>query len=242
MLRRYAVAAALGLLGAILAGPSDAQSADKQLVRVRGTVEYQGPAQPALQPLFGHIDLPDDALGVTLARSQATLRMADSSEIDVGERARFRVGAFNAIGSGKPTVVTLELGALHFVVRHPQGSLSNYRFVTSTTQIAVRGTEGYIVAGPTGTDFYCVACRPGDVTVTVGRRSYVLSTGYQAIVVGGTAATARTTVVKQPCGNPAAIALSGGKLGRTIPPAQRVDTTGALGANPLAVRATTTPR
>jgi hypothetical protein len=40
-------------------------------------------------------------------------------------------------------------------------------------------------------------------------------------------------VVAQPCGNPAAIAISDGKLGRTIPPDRRVDTTGALGADPL---------
>ena len=54
---------------------------------------------------------------------------------------------------------------------------------SATSQIAVRGTDGYIVTGPTGTDFYCVDCKPGDVTVTVGSKSYQLGTGDQAIIV-----------------------------------------------------------
>jgi hypothetical protein len=80
---------------------------------------------------------------------------------------------------------------------------------------------------------YCAACEPGDVSITVGDRTFVLETGDQAIVVGADPASARVDLVAQPCGNPAAIAISDGKLGRTIPAEQRVDTTGALGANPL---------
>jgi len=97
----------------------------------------------------------------------------------------------------------------------------------------VRGTDGYIVTGPTGTDFYCVDCTSGDVTVTVGTHSYPLATGEQAIIIGTTTANADVEVVKHPCANPAAIALSDGKLGGAIPLAERFDTTGAPAGDPL---------
>jgi hypothetical protein len=110
---------------------------------------------------------------------------------------------------------------------------SSAESISATSQIAVRGTDGYIVTGPTGTDFYCVDCKPGDVTVTVGSKSYQLRTGDQAIIVGSTRASAKVEVVAKPCGNPAAIALSDGKLGAAIPPDQRIDTTGALKGDPM---------
>lgn len=210
-----------------------AAGAPNELVHVGGTVEYQRDLRDPLHLLFGTLELPGDATAVTLADSRAVVRLPDSSEIDVGATTRVRIGAFDSAALGNPNVVTLELGAVHFTVRHPAGGRANYVFRTPTSQIAVRGTEGYIVTGPTGTDVYCAACEPGDVTVTVGTRSFALATGDQAIVVGADPADARVDVVAQPCGNPAAIAISDGKLGRTIPPDQRVDTTGALGADPL---------
>jgi hypothetical protein len=221
-----ALAAAFG------ASAAQGTGTPKQLVRVGGTVEYQQTASAALRQLFGSLELPDDATAVTLPKSRALVRLPDSTEIDVGERSRIRIGAFDASGLA-PNVVTLELGAIHFNVRRPAGGRANYLFQTPTSQVAVRGTEGYIVTGPAGTDVYCAACEPGDVSITVGDRTFVLETGDQAIVVGADPASARVDLVAQPCGNPAAIAISDGKLGRTIPAEQRVDTTGALGANPL---------
>ncbi len=227
----YVVAGAVAL--SFGAPPGARGDAGKQLVHVGGTVEYQADLQDPLHQLFGRIDLPDDATAVTLADSRALVRMLDSSEIDIGANTRLRIGAFNAAAGGNPNVVALELGAIHFTVRHPAGGRANYRFETPTSQIAIRGTDGYIVTGPTGTDIYCAACAPGDAVVTVGSRSFALTTGEQAIVVGADAAGARVDVVAQPCGNPAAIAISDGKLGRTIPLDQRVDTTGALAGDPL---------
>jgi hypothetical protein len=225
--------AALAVLFAASALGAAAAGADKQLSRVRGTVEYQSAPQDALRPLFGSLDLPDDALAVTLADSQGLLRLADSSEVDIGAKARVRVGAFNAVASGKPNVVTVELGAIHFVVRHPAGARANYVFITPSTQIAVRGTEGYLVAGPKGTDFYCADCATGDVTLRIGTRTIPLITGQQVIVTGSDPATAATSVIQEPCTNPAAIAVSNGKLGRTVPASQWVDTTGSIDADPL---------
>lgn len=227
------LAACAGFVGAIVAPLDAANDGDKQLARVSGTVQFQTANDGAYHPLIGKIDLRDDATAVTLAQSRAQVTLLDSSTIDIGATTRVRLGAFNAVDTGKPNVVVLELGALHFTIRHPAGGRANYRFETATSQIAVRGTDGYIVTGPTGTDFYCVDCKPGDVTVTVGSKSFQLATGDQAIIVGSTPASAKVEVVAKPCGNPAAIALSDGKLGAAIPPDQRVDTTGALTGDPL---------
>ncbi len=234
----FAVLAAIvfalgGILLALVTPSGAANDGIKQLARVGGTVQYQYGADTGYHPLFGKIDLPDNALAVTLAQSRAQLVLPDSSSIDIGATTRVRIGAFNAVDTGNPNVVVLELGALHFTIRHPTGGRANYRFQTPTSQIAVRGTEGYIVTGPSGTDFYCVDCKNGDVTVTVGTHSYALATGEQAIVIGTTAANADVDVVARPCANPAAIALSDGKLGAAIPPDQRFDTTGAPSGDPL---------
>jgi len=207
---------------------------EKQLARVSGTVQYQTGSDASFHPVFGRIDLTDAALAVTLAQSRAQLILPDSSSIDIGATTRVRLGAFNAVDTGNPNVVVLELGTLHFTIRHPAGGRANYRFQTPTSEIAVRGTDGYIVTGPSGTDFYCVDCTAGDVTVTVGTHSYALATGEQAIIIGTTPDNADVDVVARPCANPAAIELSDGKLGAAIPPDQRFDTTGALGGDPLA--------
>lgn len=230
-----ALAASCAWAGAALALAAPLQAAndgDKQLARVAGTVQYQA-GEGAYQAVFGRIDLADDAVAVTLARSRAQVTLPDSSAIDIGATTRVRLGAFNAADTANPNVVVLELGTLHFTIRHPAGGRANYIFKTPTSQIGVRGTEGYLVTGPTGTDFYCADCNPGDVTVTVGSHSYQLATGDQAIIIGTTPANADVDVVARPCANPAAIELSDGKLGTKIPPDQRFDTTGALGGDPL---------
>jgi hypothetical protein len=225
-----ATAAVVLTLGAPTRAASDG---DKQLARVAGTVQYQAGTDTAFHQVFGRIDLPDTSIAVTLAGSRAQLVLPDSSSIDIGATTRIRLSAFNAVDTGNPNVVVLELGALHFTIRHPAGGRANYRFQTPTSQIAVRGTDGYLVTGPSGTDFYCVDCKAGDVTVTVGTRSYELATGQQAIIIGTTTANADVDVVARPCANPAAIALSDGKLGAAIPLDQRFDTTGAPGGDPL---------
>jgi|GEM_PF-1845507 hypothetical protein len=232
--QRLVACGVLAALALATRAPLDAASGGgKQLARVAGTVQFQAGSDAAFHTIFGRIDLPDDALAVTLPQSRAQLVLADSSSIDIGAKTRVRLGAFNAVDTGNPNVIVLELGALHFTIRHPAGGRANYRFQTPTSQIAVRGTDGYLVTGPTGTDFYCVDCQAGDVTVTVGTHSYVLATGQQAIIVGATPNTAKVDVIAKPCANPAAIELSDGKLGAAIPIDQRIDTTGALLGDPL---------
>lgn len=228
---RAALAIAIGF--ALACTPLRAATNDKQLARVNGSVGFQLGTDAVLHPLVGRIDLRDDATAITLAKSRAQITLADSSLIDVGATTRVRLGAFNVAGATNPNVVVLELGVLHFTIRHPAGGKANYIFQTPTSEIAVRGTEGYLVTGPTGTDFYCADCAKGDVTVTVGKQHYDLATGDQAIVIGTPGSIVSVDVVARPCANPAAIELSDGKIGGVVPLDQRFDTTGAPSADPL---------
>lgn len=72
---------------------------------------------------------------------------------------------------------------------------SNYKFTTATSQIAVRGTEGFLIAGASGTSVICVSCAVGDVTVQTGTQVSTIVTGQTAVVAGSSAATATVNVV-----------------------------------------------
>jgi hypothetical protein len=160
------------------------ETGDKQLARVKGLVGYQVGDAGQFKAIFGRLDLPDDAYAVTKPNGQAVLRLKDSSEIDIGENTKVQVGAFNAVSSGQQNTIALNNGALHFNIRHPEGGQSNYKFVTATSQIAVRGTEGFLIAGASGTQVVCVSCAVGDVTVQVGQQTVSVVTGQTLTVIG----------------------------------------------------------
>ena len=96
-------------------------------------------------------------------------------------------------------------GALHFNIRHPQGGQSNYRFVTATSQIAVRGTEGFLIAGANGTQVVCVSCAAGDVTVQVGQQTVSIVTNQTLTVLGSNPLTATTSITANPTVNNPAV-------------------------------------
>ena len=181
------------------------ETGDKQLARVKGIVGYQVGDAGDFKAVFGRLDLPDDAYAVTKPNGQAVLRLKDSSEIDIGENTKVQVGAFNAVTSGQQNTIALNNGALHFNIRHPEGGQSNYKFVTATSQIAVRGTEGFLVAGASGTQVVCVSCAVGDVTVQVGQQTVSLVTNETLTVLGSTPLTATTTITANPTVNNPAI-------------------------------------
>jgi FecR protein len=166
----------------------------KQLARVKGIVGYQVGAATPFKAIFGQFDLPDDYFAVTKPNGQAVLRLADSSEIDIGGNTSVQVGAFNAAQSGNPNTITLNGGALHFNIRHPQGGQSNYKFQTATSQIAVRGTEGFLIAGANGTQVVCVSCAAGDVTVQVGQQTISVVTNQTLTVLGTNGLNATTSI------------------------------------------------
>jgi hypothetical protein len=178
---------------------------DKQLARVKGIVGYQESGGSEFKPIFGRLDLPDDAFAVTKPNASAVLRLADSSEIDIGENTKVQVGAFNPAQSGNLNTIVLDGGALHFNIRHPQGGQSNYRFVTATSQIAVRGTEGFLIAGANGTQVVCVSCAAGDVSVQVGQQTISVVSNQTLTVLGSNPLTATTSITANPTVNNPAV-------------------------------------
>lgn len=114
---------------------------EKTLVRVSGDVGYQtGPNTPFIA-ITGQQAIPDNAYVVTRPNGIADLVMPDSSVIRIAQAASIQVGAFHDPGAGE-NQITIYNGSFRFKVQHPAGGVSNYRFVTPTSQIAVRGTEG----------------------------------------------------------------------------------------------------
>ncbi|GAC1393303.1 MAG: hypothetical protein NVSMB31_12500 [Vulcanimicrobiaceae bacterium] len=173
---------------------ASAADKDKQLVRVKGSVGYKSDANAKVKPIAGQQVLPDEAFAVTDMRSIADLNMPDSSVITIGEATEVQVGAFNsAIPAGSK--ITLKNGALKFSIKHPSGAQANYQFITPTSSIGVRGTEGYLVVGNNGTQLVCVACAAGDVTVSITATGVTTAlVSGQVLTITGTPAAATSVV------------------------------------------------
>lgn len=194
---RFVSLTGLALALALGASGARASNGDKELSRVKGSVGFQPDKDAQFKPIFGHQNLADGAIAVTKARSLAVLKLVDSSEIDIGENTVVEVGAFQQASSGQENSIKINNGALHFKIRRPAGGQSNYTFQTPTSQIAVRGTEGFLISGPTGTQVVCTVCTIGDVTVQTGTQTVTLVSG-QTLIVNGTASsigTATQTIV-----------------------------------------------
>jgi hypothetical protein len=166
---------------------SSGAAGEKQLRRVQGSIGYQTSAAAPFTPVFGRFDLPDDAVAVTQSKSTAELIMPDSSIVALGENTRVQVGAFDNAAAGPGSTLTVNGGALRFDVRRPAGGRANYRFVTATSQIAVRGTIGLLSFLGGNTTVACVVCAADSVSVTVGGQTFALANG-QFITVGITGA------------------------------------------------------
>jgi hypothetical protein len=207
MLVRRLSAGALCFLASftLISSRVSSETGDKQLARVKGVVGYQASATSEFKPIFGRLDLPDNAFAVTKPNGSAVLRLKDSSEIDIGENTKVQVGEFNAAASGSANTINLQGGALHFNIRHPQGGQSNYKFVTATSQIAVRGTEGFLVAGVNGTQVVCVSCAAGDVSVQVGQQTVSIVSNQTLTVLGTNPLSATTSITTNPSVNNPAV-------------------------------------
>jgi hypothetical protein len=199
------------------------------LARVKGVVGYQDSLTSAFKPIFGRLDLPDDAYAVTKPNGSAVLRLRDSSEIDIGENTKVQIGAFNPAESGNQNTIVLNGGALHFNIRHPQGGQSNYKFVTATSQIAVRGTEGFLIAGANGTQVVCVSCAAGDVSVQVGQQTVSIVTNQTLTVLGSNPLTATSSITANPTvNNPAVNQFNGNQNPFNPNPSTGADPTGSF--------------
>jgi hypothetical protein len=145
---------------------------------VRGTIGYQASDNGAdFKQIFGKIDLPDDDLAITRAQSAAVLAMPDSSLISLGENTSVKVGAFDNASASPGSTITINGGAMRFDIKRPAGGAANYRFLTPTSQIAVRGTIGLVAFSNGVTTVGCVVCAADSVAVTAAGHTVVLVTG-----------------------------------------------------------------
>lgn len=157
---------------------SGAANGTKQLQHVKGTVGYSTVANATdFKAVFGKFDLPDDDFAVTQAQSAAVIAMPDSSLVSLGENTTVKVSAFDTAAASPGSQITLNGGALRFDVKRPQGGVANYRFVTTTSAVGVRGTVGLLSFINGVTTVGCLACAADSVTVTVGTQTVTLVTG-----------------------------------------------------------------
>jgi len=183
-LRAVSISALVLLASGGLYVVASAAPADKELAPFKGTVGTQAAPNAPLTRIFGRTIVPDDAYAVTAEASLGTLTLPDSSQVGIGERTTVQVGAFNNAAAGPGSTLTLNHGALRFAIVHPAGVRSNYSFKTATSQIAVRGTTGYLIVGDNGTQLICVDCAPGDVTILVNGQTVGLLTGQTITILG----------------------------------------------------------
>lgn len=186
------------LVASVLPHITQAAGNAKQLQRVRGMVGYATVASATdFKTVFAKFDLPDDDFAVTRRASAAVLAMPDSSLISLGENTSVQVGAFDSASASPGSQITLSGGAMRFDIKRPVGGVANYRFVTATSQVAVRGTIGLIAFSNGITTVGCVVCAADSVTVTAGGQTLALATGQFVTVsaLGAMTTGALSTVV-----------------------------------------------
>jgi len=166
---------------------------DKQLRHLKGSVGYQMTSAGPLTDVAGEIVLPDDAIAVTQDKAAALLTLPDSSIVSFGANTRVQVGAFNQTAQGPGSTITVQGGTLRFDIRRPTNGVANYRFVTPTSQIAVRGTVGLLSLVAGNTTVGCLACAADSVSVTVGTQTFALATG-QVLTISATGAVVTGTL------------------------------------------------
>ena len=142
---------------------------EKTVVHISGDVGYQTGQNTAYIPITGQQALPDNAYVVTRQNGVADLVLPDSSVIRIAQVATVQVGAFHEPGAGENTI-NIYNGSFRFKVQHPAGGQANYRFVTPTSQIAVRGTEGLGTVTSAQTQVSNTqSTTPNDVSVAASR-------------------------------------------------------------------------
>jgi FecR-like protein len=232
---RIGTVATLGAL--VVSGTLPAATAatpGTQLERLRGAVGYRASTGSPVRSVISRVDLADDAWAVTDAAAAALLRLADSSEIELGEKTVIQVGAFSGAQSGEQNTIVVERGALHVMLHDTASVRANYVVQTGTSQIALRATDAYVVAGPRGTQVFCVACAPGDVTIRTGARVVTIVTGEAATILGASPAAAAVSVgANATTHNPAVDQFAASRTSLAPNPAVvAVDPTGAVDGRP----------
>lgn len=184
----------------IPAAPVVADS-NKELQNVKGSVSYRnGDVSRYLAPRT-QVALDDNAWAMTGANSLADIIMPDSSRIVIGSNANVQLISFTpgAVASAK---FLIRVGTVRFKVEHPQGSKANYTFQTPTAQIAVRGTEGDLLADTNGNlqvNVYSLSNPSLPVQVTLSNGQVFTLAAGQSLTVGaiGGVVSAAVSAVSQ---------------------------------------------
>lgn len=157
------------------APPAEGGSERIVLQRLSGSVGYETNSGGKRTAVAGQLAIDPRDYALTSVRSMAALDLPDSSVVSIGESTRVQVGRFQRYGRLTEMRMNILEGAVHFSVQHPQGAHANYVFVTPTSEIAIRGTEGVIVVLPGETIVACVHGTPNDTLVITkdGSRMYV---------------------------------------------------------------------
>jgi hypothetical protein len=156
----------------------------KVLTRIKGTVAIHRNGTTGFKPVAGSLGVRDESIARTGKKSAATIALADSSEIDLGETTQVRVGSFDRDAEVAGHTIGIDGGALKFTIRHPADGRANYRFVTPTAQIAVRGTSGILIVTPSKTTLICLDCGSDDLVATHDGTDESLATGEVMQIVG----------------------------------------------------------
>jgi hypothetical protein len=137
-------AATVALALALLVIPSHAGAAgDKILANVKGSVSYEDSGKTTPIAPNATIALTDRDTAITGDASLGKLQLPDSSVVTLGAQTRVQLAFFNQADVATAQFVVYQ-GKTRFKVEHPEGAKANYTFVTPTSSIAVRGTEGDI--------------------------------------------------------------------------------------------------
>ena len=116
---------------------------DKLLTNVKGSVSYDHSGTPHIVVPKVRASLVDDDTAITQTDSLAQVTLPDSSIVTLGSTTRVQMAFFNQTDIANAKFIVYQ-GKTRFQVQHPTGGKANYTFITPTTQIAVRGTEGDI--------------------------------------------------------------------------------------------------
>ncbi len=163
-------AATVTMLLVLVAIPAHARAdAGKVLSNMKGSVAFEDagkstPIAPSASAVVADKDVAvtgDDYLG--------RLQLPDSSTVTLASETRVQLAFFNQADVTSAQFVIYN-GKTRFKVEHPQGGKANYTFVTPTSTVAVRGTEGDIgVDGNSLTLNVYSATEPVQVTFSNGK-------------------------------------------------------------------------
>jgi hypothetical protein len=194
-------ASLLAVLMALLPLTASPADSGKTLQNVKGSVTYGPGNPPATQLSFkASATLNDNDYAATAANSQATITLPDSSQILMGSNSNVQMVSFNQTDMAHARFVVV--GKMRFTVNHPSGAQADYRFQTTTGEIAVRGTIGDIFAQPGGglqVNVYALSNPALPVQVTlVNGQVFTLAAGQSLVATAAAGSvTASVTAVSQ---------------------------------------------